>query len=88
MGIHSPAISCSTCGSSSISFSLPGLCKVYALVSIHAVREATSLAYWKNWALEFRLGDTPMAKADGFLTYVSNVGLCQRLYSAQGVGDT
>jgi len=32
--------------------------------------------------------DTPIAKAYGFQTFVSNVGLCPKLYSVQVVGDT
>jgi hypothetical protein len=39
-------------------WALPGL---YIGLSMHVVREIASLAYWKNWALEFRLdkrGDT------------------------------
>ena len=34
-------------------WALPGL---YIGLSMHVVREIASLAYWKNWALEFRLG--------------------------------
>jgi len=33
-------------------WALPGL---YIGLSMHVVREIASLAYWKNWALEFRL---------------------------------
>jgi hypothetical protein len=33
-------------------FALPGF---YIGLSMHLVREIASLAYWKNWALEFRL---------------------------------
>lgn len=33
-------------------WALPGC---YIGLSVHVVREITSLAYWKNWALEFRL---------------------------------
>ena len=44
-------------------WALPGC---YIGLSMHVVREIASLAYWKNWALEFRLdhrGDVPIVAA-------------------------